>query len=178
MKKLLFFIAIPLIGQTTVVTVPFTLPNAVIADILIWTRTQTSSPTSPATLTADITSGATSFTISSATGYTNTDVFTNAGATLLIDNEEITCTIFTVATYSGCTRAQQSTTAAAHLTGATVQQLKYATNSSLLKALLIPGIQAALQNLASSTYLTTLKNAIAADQTALNNALNAGTVVK
>lgn len=165
----------------TVITVPFQLPNSAIVDALTWTRTQVSSPSPAATLTADITSGATTFAISSATGYTATDTFLNAGATLLIDSEEITCTTFNsgTATYSGCTRGQQTTVAAAHSSGAPVQQLKYATNSSLLKALVIPGLQAAINSLGTaSVYRGSLITAVSTAQTNLTNADSAGTLVK
>lgn len=177
MKKFLFLLALPIAAQT-VIDVPFTLPNAAVADALVWTRTQVTNSSPSATLTGALTAGATTFTISSATGYSATDLFANAGATLLIDSEEITCATLTGAVYSGCSRAQQGTTAATHALGATVQQLKYATNSSLLKALLLPGLIQAIQSLPSSNYLGTLTTAQTTAQVNLINAIAPGTIVK
>lgn len=175
---LLLLTSVSLLAQNTNVTVTFAIPNAVLADVLTWTRGQITSPISPATLTSALTIGSATFTLSSGTGYTATDTFSNAGATLLIDSEEITCATFVSPTYSGCTRGVQATTAATHLLGATVQQLKYATNASLLKALLTPGVIAAIQSLSPSTYIATLQTNLTTAQAALNTALATGTAVQ
>lgn len=168
-----------LMAQSTPVTVTFSLPNAVLADVLTWTKTQTSNPSPAATLSGAINAAVAIFTISSAAGYTATDTFSNAGATLLIDSEEILCTTLTGAVYSGCTRAQQQTVAASHSAGATVSQLKYATNASLLKALLIPGVIGALGQLnGAGSYLGTLISTKNAGQAALDAAQGANTIVK
>lgn len=180
MKTLLFLLALPLVAQTTVVTVPFTLPNPVVVDALAWGRTQLVQAPVIATLTGPMLATDAMFTISATSGYSATDTFANAGGTLLIDNEEILCTAFnSTGIYSGCTHAQQGTSAAAHSAGAVVRQLMYATNSSLLKALLLPGLLQAIQSLgASSTYLGSLETAQATALANLNAALNAGTLVK
>ena len=177
MKTLLLSLISAALFAQTVVTVPFTLPNAAIADALTWNRGQVGA--TQATLTAGINAAVTTFTLSDATGYTATDIFLNAGATLLVDSEEITCTSLVGAVYSGCTRAQQSTVAAIHATGASVRQMKYATNSSLLKALLLPGLVSAIQSLGpASTHLAALAAQVTTDQVTLNNALAAATLVK
>jgi len=65
------------------------------------------------TLPADIASTTASITLTSVTGFP-------ASGTVLIDNEQITYTGISTLTLTGCTRGVNSTTPAAHLTGATV----------------------------------------------------------
>lgn len=157
-------------AQTTNVTVTVTFPNAAIADVLTWNRTQLADPAPVGALTGSLTSGATTFTLSSATGY-------SSGQTVLIDSEEITCTTLTGTVYSGCTRGVQTTTAAAHSAGALAHIMKYGNNSALVKALLMPGVQTVLRQLGvNSTYISALQSSVASSQTALDTAL--GTAVQ
>lgn len=177
MKKtlLILILSLPLVAQTTVVSATWSEPNAVVTDLLTWARLQVSNPSPAATLVGSIGTTDTTFTISSATGYTATDLFANAGATLVIESEEITCTTLTGAVYSGCSRHQQLTTAATHSAGVSVTQMKYATGNSQTKALLAPGTAQALASLgAASTYIASL---VAAQTTATNNLIAAIAVI-
>jgi len=72
------------------------------------------------TLSGTITNVATTFTLS-ATCDVDGHCF-SAPASLQLDAEILTCTTLVSTVYSGCTRAQQGTSAAAHTTGAVVYQ--------------------------------------------------------
>jgi hypothetical protein len=185
MKLALFLLSsFPLLAQTTNITVTFSLPTPVVADAITSAKSLTyvsfgSGPTVASTLMSAMGTSDTSFTITSATGYTATDVFANAGASLLIDNEIITCTSLIGTQYSGCSRAQLTTTQAAHSAGASVYQLRYATTASLLKHFLTLGIQQLETSLGcAATYLATNCNAAATANAAITTSTQEGTILK
>lgn len=144
-------------AQTTVVPVSFTVANTAIADLFTWSHGQALNLTPIPTLTAPMLIGDLTATVSSTVGFP-------AAGTVMIGAEAITYTGLTATTLTGLTRGVQLTVAAAHATALPIAVLKYATMPVVLKALVMPGIQAAIGSLgANSAHIGAL---IAAQATA------------
>lgn len=164
MKRLLFLtaiLALSAFGQTTVVPVSFTVANTAIADLFTWSHGQVLSLTPIPTLTAPMLISDLTATVSSTAGFPTS-------GTVMIGAEAITYTGLTATTLTGLTRGVQLTAAAAHPTisvvAVPVSVLKYPTMVAVLKALVMPGIQAAIGSLgANSAHVGAL---IAAQATA------------
>jgi hypothetical protein len=103
-------------GASVVATYQITSGNAIFSIGVGWGAGEwgggvTGEPTT--TLNGGINNSVTTVTVVSTTGFPATGTF-------LVDNELITYTGKTPTTFTGCTRGQQGTTAASHLTGAVV----------------------------------------------------------